>query len=388
MKNFVLENRTKIIFGRDIIDQIGPETALLGSKVLMVYGRKSCKEHGVYRQVKDALSQAGVTVTELGGIRANPVLEQVREGIALARQENVEAVLAVGGGSVIDSAKAICAGVPADHDVWQFFRGKKGIGATLPLACVLTIAGSGSEMNGGMVLTNEESARKMGIGNKRLQPMVSILDPVATFTVPPDQTAFGAVDTIAHLLEFYCTAEAQQTPLQDRFMEGVAQTVIESCEKVLADPEDYDTRADLMWSATLALNGWSAAGLGRVGFPMHMIEHSLSALYDVPHGAGLAVVMPAWLSWQAEQEPERIAQFAQRVFGVPAGDSYDNARQGIACLVDWFKRIGCPTTLAELGVSSSEIPKIAENALPLAKLWRLREYSQPIIETVLLRCQL
>ncbi|MFC1512856.1 iron-containing alcohol dehydrogenase [Thermodesulfobacteriota bacterium] len=386
MENFVLENRTKIIFGRDTIKQVGQETALLGSRVLLVYGRGSCMQNGIYHQVQDALLKGGVTVIELGGIRANPVLEQVREGVNLARREKVEAVLAVGGGSVIDSAKAICAGVPVEHDVWQFFRGKKGIGATLPLACVLTIAGSGSEMNGGMVLTNQESVRKMGIGNKRLQPAVSILDPVATFTVPPDQTAYGAVDTVAHLLEFYCTTEARQTPLQDRFMEGVAQTVIAACEKALAEPEDYDTRADLMWSATLALNGWSAAGLGRVGFPMHMIEHSLSALYGVPHGAGLAVVIPAWLSWRAEQAPERIARFAERVFGIPAGDNKDNARQGISHLLAWFRRVGCPTSLAELGVSAAEIPRIAENALPQAKLWRLREYTQPVIEEILHRC--
>ena len=386
MKNFVLENHTKIIFGYSTIDLVGHEVALLGRKVLMVYGRKSCRKNGIYQRVKDSLVAAGLTVVELGDIRPNPVLEQVREGVLLARRENVEAVLAVGGGSVIDSAKAICAGFFADHDVWQFFRGKKGIGETLPLACVLTVAGSGSEMNGGMVLTNEESAKKMGIGNKRLQPKVSILDPASTFTVPPGQTAYGAVDTIAHLLEYYCTAEAKQTPLQDRFMEGVAETVIESCPRALADPNDYDTRADLMWSATLALNGWSAAGLGRVGFPMHMIEHSLSALYDVPHGAGLAVVMPAWLAWQAEQEPERIAKFSERVFGIPAGDSLNNANQGIARLVRWFRQIGCPTSLAELDIPSSEIPRIAENALPLAKLWRLRDYSQSVIETVLHRC--
>ena len=386
MENFVLENRTKIIFGRETIKQIGSEVSLLGNRVLLVYGRGSCRQNGIYTQVQDALSQAGVSAIELGGIRANPVLEQVREGIALARREKVEVVLGVGGGSVIDSAKAICAGVAADHDVWQFFRGKKGIGATLPLACVLTIAGSGSEMNGGMVLTNQESSRKMGIGNKRLQPAVSILDPVATFTVPPSHTAYGAVDTIAHLLEFYCTTEARQTPVQDRFMEGVAQTVIPACEKALAEPHDYDTRADLMWSATLALNGWSAAGLGRVGFPMHMVEHSLSALYDIPHGAGLAVVMPAWLSWQAEREPDRLARFAERVFGLPAGDSMSNARQGIDHLLAWFKRIGCPTSLAEIGVSATEIPKIAENALPQAKLWRLRGYTPAIIEEILHRC--
>lgn len=386
MENFVLENRTKIIFGRDTIRQVGAEIAVLGRRVLLVSGRRSCEENGILAQVREALAQSGVTVVELQGVRANPVVEKVRQGIALAREERVAAVLAVGGGSVIDSAKAISAGVPADHDVWQFFRGKKGIGVTLPLACVLTIAGSGSEMNGGMVLTNEQSNRKIGIGNKRLQPAVSILDPVSTFTVSPQQTAYGAVDTVAHLVEFYCTTEAVQTELQDRLMEGAAQTVIHCCEKVLVDPRDYDSRAELMWCATIALNGWTTSGLGRVGFPMHMIEHSLSALYDVPHGAGLAVVMPAWLSWQAEQSPDRFARFAERVFGVSGDDRRSTALQGVACLLNWFKRMGCPTSLAELGVAATEIHRIAENALPQAKLWRLRDYHQPVIEEILRRC--
>lgn len=169
-------------------------------------------------------------------------------------------------------------------------------------------------------------------------------------------------------------------------MEGAAQTVIHCCEKVLVDPRDYDSRAELMWCATIALNGWTTSGLGRVGFPMHMIEHSLSALYDVPHGAGLAVVMPAWLSWQAEQSPDRFARFAERVFGVSGDDRRSTALQGVACLLNWFKRMGCPTSLAELGVAATEIHRIAENALPQAKLWRLRDYHQPVIEEILRRC--
>lgn len=386
MENFVFENRTKIIFGHDTIKQIGAEAALLGNRVLMVYGNGSCFVNGIYKKVQESLSAAGLNVFELGGVKANPVIGKVRDGISLARSEKVDLVLAVGGGSVIDSAKAISAGVLADHDVWQFFRGKKGIGGALPVVCVSTIAGSGSEMNGGMVLTNEESTQKLGIGNKRLQPMVSVLDPEATFTVSPEYTAYGAVDIIAHLLEYYCTTEAEQTSVQDRFMEGVAQTVIDGCEKALADPEDYNTRADLMWCSALALNGLSAAGLGRVGFPMHMIEHSLSAIYDVPHGAGLAVVMPAWLAWQADREPDRFARFSERVFGIASGNKKEKALQGVECLRAWFKKIDCPTTLADLNIPASEIPVVAQNCLPLAKLWRLRDYSPSLIEKVLLRC--
>ncbi len=316
MQNFVLENPTKIIFGRETISQIGPETAAFGKKVLLVYGLSSVKKNGLFDQVIDSLQEAGLSVIEHGGVRSNPVLSHVREGIDLAKKEGIEVICALGGGSVIDSAKAISAGTLVEHDVWQFFKGKKSIKKTIPLTCVLTLAAAGSEMNGGMVITNEETNQKFGTGNKLLHPNVSILNPTATFTVPPDYTAYGAVDAIAHILEFYFTTRDPATPVQDRFMEGLVINIMESCDQVLANPKDYVARADLMWCATLALNGWTAAGLGLVGFPMHMIEHSLSAVYNVPHGAGLSVVVPAWMGYQAERNPTKFSQFADRVFQI------------------------------------------------------------------------
>jgi len=386
MENFVFENRTKVLFGRQALAGIGPEVAALGGRALLVHGRESARRSGLLGRVADALAAAGVTVVEFGGVRANPVVEHVRQGIALARLQGVEVVVAVGGGSVIDSAKAICAGVPVEHDVWRFFRGKKGVAAALPLACVATVAGSGSELNGGMVLTNQESGQKIGIGNRLLQPRVAVLDPTLTCTVPPDHTAFGAVDIVAHLLEFYCTTEAPRTPVQDRFMEGLAMTVMESCDRVLAEPADYQGRAELLWCGALALSGLPAAGLGWVGFPMHMLAHALGALFDVPHGASLAVVMPAWLGWRAERQPARIASFAGRVFALPPGDAATLARQGIDRLTAWFAATGCPASLADLGITADHIPALADAALPQAKLWRLRDYSRPVIETILHRC--
>ncbi|HSH12609.1 MAG TPA: iron-containing alcohol dehydrogenase, partial [Desulfurivibrionaceae bacterium] len=216
MQNFVLHQTTKIIFGRETIAKIGPETAAFGHKVLLVYGCGSIKRNGIYLQVVESLAAAGLTVVEHGGVKSNPVLSHVRAGVELAKREQVEAVVAVGGGSVIDSAKAIAAGALVEHDVWQFFKGKKSIGAKLPLTCVLTLAAAGSEMNGGMVLTNEEKQQKFGIGNQVLKPEVSILDPAATFTVPATYTAYGAVDAVAHLLEFYFTTSDPETPVQDR----------------------------------------------------------------------------------------------------------------------------------------------------------------------------
>ena len=382
MQNFVLHLTTKIIFGRDTIGSLGPEAAAFGRKALLVYGGGSIKEHGIYRQVTASLSAAGLTIVEHGGVKPNPVLSHVRAGVALAKREQVDLVVAVGGGSVMDSAKAIAAGTLADHDVWQFFRGKKGVKKTLPVLCIPTLAASGSEMNGGMVLTNEETRQKFGIGNQVLKPEVSILDPTATFTVPAAYTAYGAVDAIAHLLEFYFTTADPETQVQDRLTEGLVVNIMASCERCLGNPADYDARASLMWCATLALNGLSGAGLGLVGFPMHMIEHSLSALYDVPHGAGLSVVMPAWMSWRMAAAPSRFAQFGRRVFAL-AGSDTEVAPAAITALKKWFVKVDSPVTLSALQIPPEAIPALADNALALARLWRLRDYDSENIAEIL-----
>jgi len=386
MQNFVLHLPTKIIFGNNTIDYIGPETGAYGKKIMLVYGSGSIKLNNIYNQVTDSLAGAGLDVIEHAGVKSNPVLSHVREGIRLAKEHKVEAVVAVGGGSVIDSAKAICAGAMVEHDVWLFFKGKKGVKSKLPLTCVLTLAAAGSEMNGGMVITNEETKHKFGTGNQLLKPEVSILDPTATFTVPPSYTAYGAVDAIAHILEFYFTTADPSTPIQDRFMEGLVINIMESCRKALAQPDDYQARADLMWCSTLALNGLTAAGLGLVGFPMHMIEHSLSALYDVPHGAGLSVVMPGWMSWRAENVPAKFAQFARRVFNIVEKNEMQAALMGIANLKNWFKEAASPTSLSELNIPEFAIPSIAENAVALAGIWRLKDYDASVISTVLKKC--
>lgn len=392
MQNFVFHNPTKILFGRKTVPSVGAETAALGRKALLVYGRNSIKKNGLYEQVLNSLAEAGVTVIEHGGTSSNPLLNHVRQGIVKARQERAEVIVAVGGGSVIDTGKAIAAGSLAEHDVWKFFTGKKSIKAALPVLTVLTLAAAGSEMNSGMVISNQDTQEKFGFGHRLLYPKTSILDPEITFTVPPTYTAYGAVDAIAHVLEFYMTAEDRDTPVQARFMEGLILNAMESCERCLADPCDYDGRADLMWTATLALNGLTAAGLGRVGFPMHMIEHSLSVLYDVPHGAGLSVVMPGWLQWYLKQDAARIARLGRGI--LPPAQQQEMANQEdiviaertVSFLRDWFRKVDSPISLAELDSPSRDIPRIAENAMRLAKVWRLNEYSESIIEDILRQC--
>ncbi|MEK6201106.1 MAG: iron-containing alcohol dehydrogenase [Desulfobulbaceae bacterium] len=386
MQNFVFHNPTKILFGKGTIPAIGPETVAFGRKVLLVYGAGSIKRNGIYQQVTDSLSKSGAEIVEHPGVQSNPVLSHVREGITLAKNQHCQVVCAIGGGSVIDEAKAICAGAVVDHDVWKFFTGKKSITAPLPLTAVLTLAASGSEMNSGMVITNDETRQKFGFANKKLYPKTSILDPEATYSVPADYTAYGAVDAIAHVLEFYFTTQDPATPVQDRFMEGLVINAMESCDRVLSNLNDYQGRADLMWSATLALNGLTAAGLGKVGFPIHLIEHSLSALYNVPHGAGLSAIIPGWMRHQSQTTPQRFAQFAERVFDCRSGSTEERARKGIEALEQWFQKINSPTSLKGLNIPEEDIPQIAENAVTLAKVWRMPDYDKERIQAILAGC--
>jgi len=386
MKNFVFHNPTKILFGTETIPFIGNETAAFGKTALLVYGQNSIKNNGIYDQVTQSLQEAGVTIIEHGGVQSNPVLSHVHQGISSAKKNNVDVIVAVGGGSVLDSAKAISAGATVEHDVWKFFTSKKSIKNALPLTCVLTLAASGSEMNSGMVVTNEDTKQKFGFANKHLYPKVSILDPTATFSVSPAYTAYGAVDAIAHVLEFYFTNQEPYTPVQDRFMEGLVISCMDSCNRILQDLEDYNARADLMWAATLALNGLTGAGLGKVGFPMHMIEHSLSALYNVAHGAGLSVVISGWMGYQAQLTPEKFAQFGERVFGITSGSTELKAAAGIQALISWFKKVKSPTTLTDLHIAEEDIPMIAENAVALAKLWGMSDYKAEKIEEILKLC--
>ena len=386
MQNFVFHNPTKIIFGKETIHTIGAESAAFGKKALLVYGHSSIKKNSIYDQVVQSLQEAGMEIIEHPGVQSNPVLSHVQRGIDLAKEHRADVIVAVGGGSVLDSSKAIAAGALVEHNVWKFFVGKKSVREALPLTCVLTLAASGSEMNSGMVVTNEETRQKFGFANKHLYPKTSILDPTATFSVPPDYTAYGAVDAIVHVLEYYFTTEEPSVPVQDRFMEGLVINCMDSCDRVLQNLEDYNARADLMWAATLALNGLTGAGLGKAGFPNHLIEHSLSAFYNVAHGAGLSVVFPGWMKYQAARYPAKFSQFAERVFGFDSGSDIQKANDAILCLKSWFDKVKSPTSLTAINVPESDIPKIAENAVGLAKVWRMTEYTAARIEEILRLC--
>ena len=379
MQNFYFSNPVKIIFGKGTIGKIGPEAARAGRKALLVYGGGSIKKNGVYEAVTLALKENGVAWAEHPGVKPNPVLSHLREGVKLAKAEGCDLVVAAGGGSVIDESKAIAAGALYGGDVWDFFCGRARVEKALPLFTVLTLPATGSEMNSGCVITNEETKQKYNAGGPALFPRASVLDPATTITLPPAQVANGAVDAIAHIIEGYFTTKDADAEMTDELVHAIARSVIASTRRIIADPADYNARAAMMWSATLALNGLASCGYGGTQFINHAIEHSLSALYDIAHGAGLAIVMPAWFRQHLEKDgPARLEKFGRAVFGAKGAD------KTIAAFENFFKEAGAPVRLKQAGIPAADIPKIADNAVGLIKMWGLPQ-TKADVEDILQR---
>ncbi len=376
MQNFVYRNTTKIIFGRNTIPQVGEECRKIGKRLLLLYGKGSVKRNGVYEQVVRSLDDAGLSRVELDGVKANPTLAHTHLGIELAKKENVDLVLAVGGGSVIDEAKAICAGACVDHDVWDFYMQKAAVVKALPLIDVLTMSATGTEMNGGTVITNEATGVKLGMGFDALYPRTSILDPETLYSIPPEQTAYGCIDATTHLLEGYFTGEDRSTPLQDRYAEGIIRTLVEIAGPMMDNPRDYSLRSTFMWGATLAWNGTAPSGIGNWSTPNHLIGHSMSSLYDTPHGASLSIALAAWMPWYAKSRPERLRQLGKAVFDIHEADPSRAATQTIDAFVRWFQSLGSPTTLKEI---DADPDAFAENVALCAPLWGLPGYSKEFI---------
>ena len=387
MQNFVFENPTKIVFGRGQIKKIGCEAAKFGKKVFMVYGQGSVKRSGVYDQVVASLKAADIEIIEFPGVKSNPVLSHALKGIDIARKEGIDVVLAVGGGSVIDTAKTIAVGAKTDDDVWDYFMRTKTIQDALPVLTVVTISASASEMNPAAVITKEEEAKKFSIRSPFIQPKTSILDPTALFTLSPAYSAYSAVDAITHMLEGYFNNREPHSPLQDRLVEGLIKTIMESAEAILKEPADYNARANMMWAATLAFNGLTTAGMGMISLPAHMIEHSLSAIYDIAHGAGLSIVLPGWMFYAVEKDPVKFARLGRKIFGIEDDNNLRAGMEGINRLKEWFSSTGSPVSLGEANIPEEDIKKIAENAHVLAQAWGLRNYTEKIIVDILGLCK-
>lgn len=359
MENFIFQNPTKIIFGKNTERQVGMEVKQHADRVLLHYGGGSIKKSGLYERVVASLKEAGVDFIELSGVQPNPRLSLIKEGIELCRKHRIRFILAVGGGSVIDSAKGIAVGVPYEGDVWDFYLQKAVIKEALPVGVVLTIPAAGSETSPASVVTNEEGALKRDIGTDLIRPKFAILNPELTFTLPPYQTACGAADIMAHVMERYFT-RVKQTDLTDRLCESTLRTVIKYTPLALQNPTDYAARAELMWAGTVAHS--DLLGTGRIGdWGSHLIEHEISGIYDVAHGAGLAVVFPAWMKYVYQEDVRVFAKYAVRVWDVEPDfdDPESTALAGIERLKGFFRSIGLPVTLEELKVGTDRLEEMA-----------------------------
>jgi len=372
MRDFVWGCTTMFHFGKDALIHVGDALATQGAtRVLIVYGGGSAVRNGIIGSVEESLDAAGIGHIAMGGVRPNPEVNQVRQGIVAAQNFQADFLLPVGGGSVIDCAKAISFGVFHQGDVWDFFEKKVGITKCLPIACVLTIPAAGSESSASCVISNDELRLKRGLGSELFRPRLAFLDPTLTFTLPPYQTAAGATDMIAHICERWFSG-AEAVPVTDATAAGLIRTIMSQSAICLANPQDYNARANLMWAGTLAHNGLAGAGRNLVpsqragGWESHALEHELSALRpEIAHGAGLAVILPAWMRYVIDADPQRFADFASQVFGIQPEDDSSQAikhaaHAGIDALQAFFASIGMPQTLDDLGICRSDIPALLE----------------------------
>jgi len=367
MIDFTFENPTRIHFGKDSLKHLAEEVRRYGNRILLVYGGGSIKRIGLYDQVMAILNAENAQVWEVSGVQPNPRLSLVYKGIGLCREHQIQLVLAVGGGSAIDTAKAIVNGACYNGDVWDLFTGKGSNTDVLPLGTIVTIPAAGSEMSNSSVITREEDQCKCGRNTPLNFPKFSILNPEYTYSLPPYQTACGIVDIMAHMMERYFT-QVENVELTDRMTEGALRTMINNAPIVFEKPEDYDARAEIMWTGCLAHN--TLFQTGRIGdWASHKIEHELSALYDIAHGAGLAIVFPAWMKYVLPHGgAKKLAQFAVRVFDVPEdfGTAEEIAAEGIARLEAFYHSIGLRTTLKENDIGDKDFDRMAERAVRLA----------------------
>ncbi|WP_219837786.1 iron-containing alcohol dehydrogenase [Paenibacillus sp. R14(2021)] len=384
MEAFSYYNPTNLVFGKGTVSRLGTLTQAYGKTILLVYGSGSIKRTGLYDEVISQLQSIDATIVELAGIEPNPRLTSVRRGIELCRSEHVEFILAVGGGSVLDAAKAIAAGARYDGDVWDFMVQKATIQDALPMGSILTLSATGSEMNGNAVISDWETKQKRAFGSKHTFPRFSILDPALTFSVPRDQTVNGIVDIMSHVFEQYFTLTTN-APLQERLCESILLTVIENAEKALEYPHDFEARSNLMLCGTLALNG----GLISVGtlddWASHGIEHEISAIYDIPHGAGLSIVFPNWMKYVYRERLDRFTQYAERVWGIERGSKSDEelALAGISATRAFFTRIGAPATLSFYDIGEENLDVMARSAVLFGPIGNFKKLNQQDVREIL-----
>jgi alcohol dehydrogenase YqhD (iron-dependent ADH family) len=360
MLNFEYYAPTKVFFGKERETETGEIIANYGyKKIMLIYGQGSIKKNGLYDSVVNSLKSHDIDFVEIGGVEPNPKIEFVRDAVKLAKAEGVELILAVGGGSVIDAAKYTALGAVSEYDVWDFVEGKQKPKAALPIGCILTIAAAGSEMSWSAVVTDLSLNMKRGLATDLVRPLFAVCNPELTYSVSPYQTACGITDILAHTMERYFTP-CEPVDITDSIAESIMRTVINSAKVVMKNPRDYEARANIMWASSLSHN--NLTGCGRINaLPVHQLEHALSGEFDsVAHGAGLAVLFPAWAKYVYVHNIPRFAQFARNVWGVTETDDKLAAQKGIDAMSEFFKSIDMPSTLAEFGVSEGAIDRLTQ----------------------------
>ena len=365
MNNFEFCVSTDVLFGKGQEEQLPAKLLPFGKKILLTYGGGSIKKNGLYDKIRNLLHE--FEIFELGGIDPNPRVESVNEGAAICKEEGIDLILAVGGGSTIDCSKAIAAAAYYEGDAWDLLTGKGQVTKALPIAVVLTIAATGSEMDCAAVISNMQTNEKLLMGHPALLPKVAVLNPENTFTVPPYQTASGSADMMSHIIESYFDTVDAFVP--DAIAEGLMRSVIKYTPAALADPEDYEARAQLMWTSSLALNGITSTGK-RFMWSCHHIEHGLSAHYDITHGAGLAMLTPKWMRYiLSDKTVDKFCDYAVNVWGFAReDDKMALANKGIDATEEFFKSIGLPSTLGEFGIDDAKFAQMAENAVKVGCL--------------------
>ena len=365
MRNFDFYSPTYFVFGKDRETETGRYVKRFGgSRVLVVYGGQSAKRSGLLDRIMACLKEENLYAVELGGVKPNPRSGLVYEGIDLCRREKIDFILAVGGGSVIDSAKAIGYGLANDGDVWDFYEHTRQASACLPIGVVLTIAASGSEMSNSSVITNDETLEKRGYNNDISRPVFAVMNPEITMTLPPYQTACGCTDILMHTMERYFT-NGGNMELTDAIAEGLMRTVITNAKILVDDPDNYDARAEVMWSGSLSHNGLTGCGNDGGDFASHLLEHEIGGMFDVAHGAGLAAIWGSWARYVIDNCTPRFAKFAVNVMGVePGKDDMETGLKGIEAMEDFYRAINMPTNLKELGIDPTEeqLETMAKNA--------------------------
>lgn len=362
MNNFVYSIPTKVYFGKGQIEHLGEAVSYYGTRALLVYGGGSIKRMGLYDTVMKQLQENFVPVFELSGVEPNPKIESVREGVKLCRENKIDVVLAVGGGSSIDCAKVVAAGACYDGDPWDLVIHPEKITKALPLVTVLTLSATGSEMNGNAVISDMSKNDKFGTGSELVKPRVSILDPEYTYSVPKNQTAAGTADIMSHIFEVYFN-QVEGTFIQARFAESLLKTCIKYGKIAVNDPGNYEARANLMWASSLALNGILSYGAG-VAWSCHPMEHELSAFYDITHGVGLAILTPNWMNYVLnEKTVGKFVEYGVNVWGIdPNLDPFEIAKRAIQNTRDFFKEIGIPATLREVGIGEENLEIMAKKS--------------------------